>query len=197
MEIRRVVLQERLVIPASEVLLFSLQIETGQAEAMEIGEHDSKSGEKRLTSPPSRAGGGRQVQAGPLPLCIHCRGSEHTLLTGDGRRPPPPLGTPRWGQRGRMAEASASLGRRSDGFPFAEGLGSQVVDTLPLARGANVGKPFTVGVCVGHSGSRGGGRLEGQVPGAQAGGPAPPPPPPPAELGSRVGGSSSGQQVTC
>ena len=184
-------------IPASEVLLFSLQIETGQAEAMEIGEHDSKSGEKRLTSPPSRAGGGRQVQAGPLPLCIHCRGSEHTLLTGDGRRPPPPAGDHPLGTAGRMAEASASLGRHSDGFPFAKGLGSQVVDTLPLARGANVGKPFTVGVCVGHSGSRGGGRLEGQVPGAQAGGPAPPPPPPPAELGSRVPSSSSGQQVTC
>ena len=112
-------------------------------------------------------GSGRQ-QSGTRGDLFHGRGLKQTLLVARCKVKScwskAPVGTAIMGTFGGQAEASASLGRRSDGLPCKTLL--MMEDTLPLAQPAKDDQKFTVWVCVHHSGgsrrSTGGGGARGR-----------------------------------
>lgn len=98
-------------------------------------------------------GRGRQ-QSGTRGDLFHGRGLEQTFLMARCKVKScwskVPVGTAMMRMLGGRAEASASLGRCSDGLPCKILL--MMEEALPLAQPANDGQKFTMWVCVHHSG---------------------------------------------
>lgn len=114
-------------------------------------------------------GRGRQ-QSGTKGDLFHGRGLKQMLLVArckvESCWSKAPVGTAMMGTSGGQAEASASLGRCSDGLPCKILL--MMEDTLQLPRPAKDDQKFTMWVCVHHSGGsrgvhvRGGARGKGR-----------------------------------